>query len=97
MIQLERRTEEELFELMLAYIDIGVVGLCHLNKTLYKKRIINFDEYVFISVYINSNRPSLFSSWSAFCNGGNSFYWTPGKHKQRIKWLKQQIKKFKNT
>ena len=90
---MKTRTEKELLELMLSYIDIGVIGLCHLNETLYNKRIITTDEHNVIRAYIQNNRPSLLSSWNAFCNGGKRSYWTLGKHKHRIKWLNQHINK----
>ena len=87
------RTEKELLEVMLERIRIATTGLCHFNDQLYIRGIITNNEHTIISDYIKNNRPSKFSSWNAYCNCRSNWYWTSGKVKYRIKWLKQHIKK----
>jgi hypothetical protein len=87
------RTEKELLEVMLANIVRLRSGLCSLNSELHRWGIITVDEHAIISKYIRYNRPSIFSSWSAFWNAGGHFYWTPDEVEHRVKWLKQHIKK----
>lgn len=87
------RTEKQLLELMLANIHLFSIGLCYHNDRLHCRGLITTDEHYLIYQYIKTNRPSKFSSWNAFWNCNNLFYWTPGDVEHRVKWLNKHIKK----
>lgn len=67
-------------------------GLCRWAKWLYYSDIITYQEYVKLRSFIEANRPSKYSSLSAYAYKNDDFYWTPGVIKHRVKWIKQQIK-----
>lgn len=89
------RTIKELLELTLDNKDLFRSGLCIWNLYLRLTHKINEEEYCLLQKYIYNNRPSKFSSFSAFeywCMDSN-YYWEPKDIKPRIKWLKYHIKK----
>jgi hypothetical protein len=87
------RTEKELLQLMLERQDKFSTTLCALNGSMFHDDIITYSEYLILHSYIKNNRPSKFSSLSAFRNRNNIFYWELGNIKQRIKWINKQIEK----
>jgi len=93
MIQLERRTEKELLELMLVNIHLLAGGLCYLNDQLYCRGLLNDAEHSIVHRYIKHNRPSAFSSLNALVCCDSDWYWPKGKVTPRVKWLKKHIKK----
>jgi hypothetical protein len=87
------RTEKELFKLMLERQDKFSTTLCALNGSMYHDNIITLDECLMLHLYIKNNRPSMFSSLSAFRNRNNIFYWDFWDIEPRIKWINKQIEK----
>lgn len=69
--------------------------LCSCVGSLHRKLLINYGEREILLNYIEANRPSMFSSWSALMYCDSIFYWKPGYIKPRLKWLKKHIKKNK--
>ena len=78
---------------MLEHQDKFSTTLCALNGSMYHDNIITLDECLMLHLYIKNNRPSMFSSLSAFRNRNNIFYFELGNIKQRIKWINKQIEK----
>lgn len=72
-------------------------GLCSFVGDLNDENIISAQEYFYIRIYIQKNRPNIYSSLSAFLHRNHSFYWKRGVKKYRIKWLKKHIQKLKNN
>lgn len=91
------RTEKQLLELMLSNIHLFYGGLCYFNDRLRCRDLITDDEHNVIHKYIRYNRPSKFSSWNAFWNCNNLFYWTPGDVEHRVKWLNKHINKLSKS
>jgi hypothetical protein len=87
------RTEKEIFELMLDNKHLFEIGICTWSFRLNIHGLISNSEYLLLVKYMEKNRPSKYSSISAFRSRGSSFYWAPHKIKPRIKWINQQIKK----
>jgi len=87
------RTGKELLQLMLENKNRFETGLCYWVITLYSRAIINKNEYELIKYYIKNNRPSMFSSLSAFKNIRSNYYWEKGDITPRIKWINKQIEK----
>jgi hypothetical protein len=87
------RTEKELFKLMLERQDQFAKGLCLWVSLLNYSRIITFEECCLLEEYIHNNRPSMFSSLSAFKNRRGYYYWNKGDITPRIKWINKQIEK----
>lgn len=86
------RSIKELLELMLKNEQAYFYGLCHWVNNLYICKIINLEEKRKLITYINNNRPSKWSSFSAFISRDSNFYWESKKIKPRIKWIKKHIK-----
>lgn len=89
------RTILQLLELMLQNQYYYELGLCAWSNMLRFENIITDNENVALRSYIRKNRPSSFSSWSAFKNRKIGYYWPDGDIKPRIKWINQQIAKLK--
>jgi hypothetical protein len=87
------RTEKELLKLMLWNQENFVKGICGWIFSLNCHGIITKDECILIMDYIAHNRPSKFSSLSAFKNRRGAYYWNKGDITPRIKWIKKQIEK----
>jgi hypothetical protein len=87
------RTEKELLQLMLERQDKFAKGLCLWTELLFCSNIITYVEYSLLREYINNNRPSMFSSLSAFKNRRGGYYWNKGDITPRIKWINKQIEK----
>ena len=87
------RTEKELLQLMLDHPSKMGVGLCFWSSSLIVDNIITHHEFKSLRNYIHDNRPSKYSSLSAYRNRDNSYYWDQGDIAPRIKWIKKQIKK----
>lgn len=86
------RTIKELLELMLSRTDLFRFGLCQTVNKLYFTDIITVEECNLVEHYINSHRPSKFSSINAYIHRNDTYFWTKGDIKPRIKWLKKHIK-----
>lgn len=68
-------------------------GLCEKVSYLhFNKELISDHEFFKLRKYIEENRPSKWSSFSAFKYRNYDFYWNPNNQKARIKWLKKHIK-----
>ncbi len=87
------RTEKELLQLMLERQDQFAKGLCLWVGLLCRANIITYVEYSLLKEYIDNNRPSKYSSLSAFKNRRGAYYWNKGDIKPRIKWINKQIEK----
>jgi hypothetical protein len=87
------RTEKELLKLMLWNQENFVKGLCGWIFSLNCSNIITNYELNLLMDYIDHNRPSMFSSLSAFKNRRGGYYWNKGDIKPRIKWINKQIEK----
>jgi hypothetical protein len=87
------RTEKELLQLMLERQDQFAKGLCIWIDLLNWSGIITYDELKLLLDYIDHNRPSKFSSLSAFKNRRGKYYWNKGDITPRIKWINKQIEK----
>lgn len=94
---METRTVKELLQVMLDNKHYFKRYLCLLVSDLYyvHHKITHIEVDVLIE-YINTNRPSKYDSYDAFCNRKYRYYWTPGNIKPRIKWMKQHINKLSN-
>lgn len=82
------RTIKELLELMLHNKRLFFTGLCNWASNIN----MSYDEYQLLKDYIKKNRPSMFSSFDAFINCKNKFYWEQGNITPRIEWIKKHIK-----
>jgi hypothetical protein len=93
----KERTIKELLQLLLSKIENGTFkyGLCRTASDLYHDKVITFEELKVLYNYIDTHRPSLFSSWDAFNQNitEQSYYWTINAKKPRVKWLKKHIRK----
>ena len=87
------RTIKELLELMLEHQKYFSTGLCYWAESLYWYNNISLNEYLHLLKYIRSNRPSKYSSLSAYKYRHCGYYWQSGDIKPRIKWIKKHIKK----
>ena len=86
------RSIKELLELMMDTQGIYLHGLCYWVDRLYMSVIINSQERTILIKYIENNRPSKWSSLSAFKNRNKAYYWKRNSIKPRIKWIKKHIK-----
>ncbi|HMT03712.1 MAG TPA: hypothetical protein PKD00_10535 [Burkholderiales bacterium] len=89
-----RRSIKELLQLMLDNQDYFIIGMCNWIHNLLEDNLINKEEHRILYRYIQSNRPSIFSSIDAFLNRNNLFYWKSCDINPRLKWIKKHIKKF---
>ena len=87
------RSEKKILILMLEHQLLFSEGLCCWTSSLYRKGLITLKEYDLISVYIYYNRPSKYSSLSAYINRNAGYYWKKDNIKPRLKWIKKQIEK----
>ena len=87
------RSIKELLELMLSQKQLYRSGLCRWVQDIYSKDIISWEESEALLLYIRTNRPSAFSSISAFKRRNSTFYWELRDIKPRLKWLEKHIKK----
>jgi len=94
----KERTIKELLQLLLRNIENGTFryGLCQTASDLcYHDDVITFEELQVLHNYIDTHRPSWFSSWDALKQHitAESYYWTTDLKEPRIKWLKKHIKR----
>ena len=59
-------------------------GLCFEKYQLVEKGLIDDDEYLILSYYLNDNLPPKTYNWF--------YYWKPKLWKPRLKWLNKHIK-----
>lgn len=78
---------------MLAHPELFSTGMCNWSVELYCARFITNQEEVYLGNYIKDNRPSRLSSWNAFTNSLEAYYWNIGDIKPRVKWIEKQISK----
>lgn len=82
------RTTKELLQLMLNHIRwMGGFGLCALIWELYREGLISFEEEKILIRYLKENRPKNLRTYFK-----SPWYWTQGRQRPRIKWLKKHIK-----
>jgi hypothetical protein len=86
------RNIEELLTIMLVNKHYFVAGLCRLAASIYLHKHITYQEYLMLERYIGANRPSKWSSISAYKNREKGFFWKHGVISYRIKWLEKHIK-----
>lgn len=86
------KTIKELLHLMLDHQDLFKSGLCSWNSNLYYHDLITSEEEHKLQRYIDLNKPYIFSSYQAFLNHQNHYYWNKGYIKPRIKWIIKHIK-----
>jgi hypothetical protein len=89
----EERTIKELLQLMLEHQELFESGLCNWKNELCFKSLMTIDEYVSLGFFIAKNRPSKYSSISAYKNRHFAHYWKSGDIKPRIKWIKKHIER----
>jgi hypothetical protein len=87
-----RRSIKELLQVMLDNQDCFLFGLCTWATKLYVKGFINVEEASKLHKYIQSNRPSKWSSISAYKCRNTPYFWRCGNIKPRVKWIKKHIK-----
>ena len=87
------RSVKELLEVMLERQDQFAKGLCLWIDLLNWSGVITYDEYHALLNHIDDNRPSKYSSLSAYKNRNKNYYWNKGEIAPRIKWIKKQIEK----
>ena len=91
--KVKSRSIKELLQVMLDNKNLFEYSLCYWSDHLLDKLIISKEESIILKQYILDNRPSKWSSWSAYINRNSNYYWKHGKIKYRTKWLNEQIKK----
>lgn len=79
----------KLLQVLLDEMDMLSSGLCSLASSSFN---LSCDEATLIQKYIRANRPSKYSSYSAFLSRKTNYFWVQGDKKNRIKWLKKHIK-----
>lgn len=89
------RNIKQLLELMLENKNLFYSGLCDWTHNLYYKNIIITSEKDLLLKYIKSNKPSKYSSFSAFFRSKkfSHYYWEKWDIEPRVKLIKNQIKK----
>ena len=87
------RTIKELLQVMLEHEKLFHTGLCSWCQDLYRHDIITYDELFSLRKYIDTNRPSKWSSFAALTYRKNIYYWRPCDIGYRIKWIKKHLKK----
>ena len=87
------RTIKELLQVMLDNKGEFECGLCNWVTKIFHKGKIDIDEYDLLTCYIEENRPSKWSSLSAYLSRNSCYYWKKGDIKPRLKWIKKHIKK----
>jgi len=87
------RTIKELLELMLEHQDLFHKGLCNWVYQLNYKKLITNKEYLELRLYIQRNRPFVFSSKEALRNYGTDYFWDWNHLEPRLKWINKHIKK----
>ena len=90
---MKERSIKELLEVMLNNQNAFTGGLCSWAGNILRLRYISAEEFNILDRYITQNRPSIWSSVSAFNSRHSSYYWRRYDIKPRIKWLKKHIKK----
>lgn len=85
------RNIEELLQVMFNNHDLFCDGLCGWAGNLLRHYKISEDEYWMLRHYIQDNRPSQFSSITAFTRRKDPYFWTRGDIKPRLKWLQNHI------
>jgi hypothetical protein len=88
------RSIKELFHLMLDNQEEYNTSICGWIYNLNSQSKITSDEYRRLHYYIKSNRPSKFSSLSAFKSRKSSYYWPKNDIKPRLRWIIKQIKNY---
>lgn len=86
------RSIKELLEILLENQNYFYAGLCGFVSGLQYSDKITWEERWLLLNYIRDNRPSKWSSFSAFKNRNSGYYWEEKDIKPRIKWIKKHIK-----
>lgn len=90
---MKEKSIKRLLEVMLENQCLFRSGLCSWSTRLYQHGFITLIELAVIDSYILENRPSRWSSVSAFRSRSSSYYWAKGDIKPRVSWLKKHIMK----
>jgi len=86
------RTTKELLQLMINEIETGSrcnYGLCMVISHVPN---VTIEEVQHIRNYIKTNRPSKYSSFSAYFSRNSTYYWRLNNPTPRIDWIKKHIK-----
>lgn len=78
------------------YIQIGDKCLCRAVHKLWAEDFITWYEHYMLRTYIENNRPSKWSSWSAFRARYSGYYWKPNDYKNRLRWIIKHARKNEN-
>jgi len=78
-------------KVMLSKQELFRQGLCAWVYEVYAHKHITYDERKILEAYIKENRPSKWSSFSAWLHEHDNFYWKCGEMKPREKWVKCHI------
>ena len=82
----KERTIKELLQLMLDNQELFTTSLCTWKARLYLNDIITTDESISLAIFIDEHRP-----WVKIFQMNSGYYWSKGKIKPRIKWIKKYI------
>jgi hypothetical protein len=86
------RSIKELLQITLENQKYFYSGLCGFVSGLQYSDKITWEERRLLLNYITDNRPSKWSSLSAFRSRNSAYYWKETDIKPRIKWIKKHIK-----
>jgi hypothetical protein len=86
---MKERTIKELLTVIYNRQDLFQTGLCCWAYSLYNNNRINSSEYDSLLNYIESNRPSKYSSLDTWKRRNSAYYWKIGNIKPRLKWIKK--------
>ena len=89
--ELKVKQIKDILELALIRKDLLITGLCDLSNKLLISNVITLEQKEIFQYYIDNNRPSKYSSISAWNSRNSAFYWKKGNKKIRIKWIKKNI------
>lgn len=90
----KERKMSELLQIVLDRLKTNSLkaGLCGIVLDTLVNDDTSDKESTRLLTYIRENRPSKYSSFSAFTNRHSNFYWKVGEKAPRIKWLEKEIK-----
>jgi len=91
MTHQEKRIVQKVLLTLLKHKELFSSGLCGWVNELSSCRLISGEEFDVIRVYIDSNRPSKYSSLGAYLYRKNNFYWPPYRLKPRLRWINKHL------
>jgi hypothetical protein len=91
MTRAELLIVRRVLKVMLSRQGLFTQGLCAWVYEVYAHKDITYEDRKIMEKYIGLNRPSKWSSFSAWVHEDSDFYWKCGKIKPRVKWVKCHI------